>query len=592
MDNKNKMSYREAAQLRERGFFGGITQGLVDKKGIGRSISDTIKAKAVGIKEKFDPMNMAKMIGGKFGAGLYGKVMGRNQEDMEHFTGMKGKKSKAKEIGGDKSTKVDESDPMLNEVSDGERSKLKKGDVLATALGKLYNLIKLHNVEEGKQFKIKKKDAKKDEKRKQKWHAEIIKALTGKKYVKSTVSKEKKDEGGGIFGGIFDFIKGLISKVEESIADIMKLIRPILDILKSSVLNTLSKILTVFATGGVLGGFLLATSAAALAIWLLKQGSDYLSKLIKENMPSLGTGVTAQNAADILKTNDEKFITDSGGKEHLESIITGGADRAQKILDSGDKEKINKAGGEKVLKQIIEDEKKLGKVEIPKDSEKDAKVAKPKPTGSGSLRIKAKERWEEKHGKDSKDPLDPITGLPVPAPKSATPTGSSGGAPASPASSASGAPSAAPAAATPASTTSATPASTSTPASTTSATPASTPSASPAPTAATPASTTSATPASTSTPASTPSASPATTAATPMPAQASDIGQRAQAATEKNNDMQIQQNSGGSIKPINIDNSKTIGGGGSGDIGIDSSVDVRNDDSTFWRVLKQNFRLV
>ena len=77
-----------------------------------------------------------------------------------------------------------------------------------------------------------------------------------------------------------------------------------------------------------------------------------------------------------------------------------------------------------------------------------------------------------------------------------------------------------------------------------------------------------------------------------MPAQASDIGQRAQAATEKNNDMQIQQNSGGSIKPINIDNSKTIGGGGSGDIGIDSSVDVRNDDSTFWRVLKQNFRLV
>ena len=554
MDNKNKMSYREAAQLRERGFFGGITQGLVDKKGIGRSISDTIKAKVVGIKEKFDPMNMAKMIGGKFGAGLYGKVMGRNQEDMEHFTGMKGKKSKAKEIGGDKSTKVDESDPMLNEVSDGERSKLKKGDVLATALGKLYNLIKLHNVEEGKQFKIKKKDAKKDEKRKQKWHAEIIKALTGKKYVKSTVSKEKKDEGGGIFGGIFDFIKGLISKVEESIADIMKLIRPILDILKSSVLNTLSKILTVFATGGILGGFLLAASAAALAIWLLKEGSDYLSKLIKENMPSLGTGVTAQNAADILKTNDEEFITKSGGKEHLESIITGGADRAQKILDRGDKQEINHAGGEKVLKQIIEDEKKSGKVAIPKDSEKDARVAKPKPTGSGSLGIKAKERWEEKHGINSKDPLDPITGLPFP-PKSATPPGSSGGASASPASSASGAPSAAPAAATPASTTSATPAST-------------------------------------STPASTPSASPATTAATPMPAQASDIGQRAQAATEKNNDMQIQQNSGGSIKPINIDNSKTIGGGGSGDIGIDSSVDVRNDDSTFWRVLKQNFRLV
>jgi len=90
----------------------------------------------------------------------------------------------------------------------------------------------------------------------------------------------------------------------------------------------------------------------------------------------------------------------------------------------------------------------------------------------------------------------------------------------------------------------------------------------------------------------TPSASSAPAAATPMPAQASDIGQRAQVATEKNNDIQIQQKSTGNIKPINIDNSKTIGGGGSGGIGIDSSVDVRNDDSTFWRVLKQNFRLV
>jgi len=520
MDNKNKMSYREAAKLRERGFFGGITEGLVDKKGIGRSISDSFKAKAVGIKEKFDPMNMAKMMGGKLGAGLYGKVMGRSQEDMEYFTGMRGKKSKAKGSGGDKSTKVDESDPMLNKVSDGERSKLKKGDALATALGKLYNLIKLQNVEEGKQFKTKKKDAKKDEKRKQKWHAEIIEALTGKKYVKSTSSKVKNAG-----GGIFDFITNLIGEITSSIAAIKNAIGPILDILKSSVLSVLRGVMTLF--GGPLLPILAFGTAAAIAGYLLVEGSEYLSKLIKENMSDLKTGVTAQQAADILKTNDEKFIKDSGGKEHLEEIIMGGAARAQKILDSGDKIAINRAGGESILKQIIEDEKKLGKVEIPKDSEKDAPISRIKPTGSGLEKDRLKQNWEKAHGEGSNNPLDPITGLPL-VQKPATPVGGSGGASASPASSISEAP----------------------------------------------------------------SASPAPAAATPMPAQASDVGQRAQAATEENNNMQIQRNSGGSIMPINIDNSKTIGGGGSSDIGIDSSVDVRNDDSTFWRVLKQNFRLV
>ena len=57
------MEYKEASNLRKKGIFGGITQGLVDKKGLGSSISDVFKAKAVGIKEKFDPMNIARMMG-------------------------------------------------------------------------------------------------------------------------------------------------------------------------------------------------------------------------------------------------------------------------------------------------------------------------------------------------------------------------------------------------------------------------------------------------------------------------------------------------------------------------------------------------
>ena len=81
--------YQQAANTRKRGLVGSITDRLVAGQGIGGAIgsgiSETFKAKSTGIKEKFDPLNIAKMLTGNLGMALVGKITGRKSEDMEYF---------------------------------------------------------------------------------------------------------------------------------------------------------------------------------------------------------------------------------------------------------------------------------------------------------------------------------------------------------------------------------------------------------------------------------------------------------------------------------------------------------------------------
>jgi hypothetical protein len=82
-------SYQAAAQTRERGFLGNITDSLVSGNGsitgsIGRGISNTFKAKVTGLKEKFDPLNIAKKLTGNVGAAILGRATGRRKRGKEY----------------------------------------------------------------------------------------------------------------------------------------------------------------------------------------------------------------------------------------------------------------------------------------------------------------------------------------------------------------------------------------------------------------------------------------------------------------------------------------------------------------------------
>lgn len=93
------MDYGKAKQIRKAGLSNIIAARLVAGQGIGESlkssISDVTKARATGIKEKFDILNIAKFMtgGSSIGPALVGSILGRSKEDIKNFAEIRPSKS-------------------------------------------------------------------------------------------------------------------------------------------------------------------------------------------------------------------------------------------------------------------------------------------------------------------------------------------------------------------------------------------------------------------------------------------------------------------------------------------------------------------
>jgi predicted chitinase len=161
--------YQQAANTRKRGLVGSITDRLVAGQGIGGAIgsgiSETFKAKSTGIKEKFDPLNIAKMLTGNLGMALVGKITSRKSEDMEYFLNKGRKKGESYRQVSAPESKVGKVDTAFyTTIREGQRGSLQKGDNVATVAARLVNLLKtfyeretlqrelLHNFDEENQF--------------------------------------------------------------------------------------------------------------------------------------------------------------------------------------------------------------------------------------------------------------------------------------------------------------------------------------------------------------------------------------------------------------------------------------------------------
>ena len=92
------MNYQEAKQIRGKSYISGITEKLIAGHGLGSSVVKTIseksKARNVGFKEKFDPLNIVKFMtgGSKLAPALLGRLTNRSDTDIAHFTQETGKK--------------------------------------------------------------------------------------------------------------------------------------------------------------------------------------------------------------------------------------------------------------------------------------------------------------------------------------------------------------------------------------------------------------------------------------------------------------------------------------------------------------------
>jgi hypothetical protein len=171
------MDYGKAKDIRQQGLFSLMTDRLSSGQGTGSSIksaiSDRTQATFTGIKEKFDPMNIAKVVtgGSKFAPALVGALMGRSKEDISFFTGKKRKK---------KLKSLDLQDSSSNES-------------MVEVLGLIYRL--MCRIEDDRKKDLEEslsKDEENDEEDRFR-NEKLIEALTGKKQKKS--KKETKIDG-------------------------------------------------------------------------------------------------------------------------------------------------------------------------------------------------------------------------------------------------------------------------------------------------------------------------------------------------------------------------------------------------------------
>jgi hypothetical protein len=255
------MEYQRAKILRGRSLKDLITDRTLAGQGFGKSISSSIKdktkAKLTGLKEKFDPMNISRMVGGRLGAYAYGKLAGRSEEDMAYFAGTRRRSTITSEALGITPVK---NDPLISKVSDGENRPVRKGEGISTIMARIFNLLKRRILEEKKENQIAKNFEEEQEAEKQRRHEELLDAL--KNLGGGTASEEKK--GKSFLERIIEIVKKMLAKVFEKIKPLLKFVQGMIKILAKGAIEGLFALAKRARLGGLgLGLGVLAAGVAA-----------------------------------------------------------------------------------------------------------------------------------------------------------------------------------------------------------------------------------------------------------------------------------------------------------------------------------------
>jgi hypothetical protein len=173
------MDYYKAQSIRKTGLSDLIADQIASGGGIGSSIGKGISQKTsaamTGIKQRFDPLNIAKFVtgGSNLAPAMLGRLTGRKQRDIKFFTGKRAY---------DTASKI---------------KPVEEGDGLNDILGKMIGFMQSINEAEKKRRDTAKQFAEENTLEKAKRHKELIEAITGKPYTgnEKTVTATKVPEG-------------------------------------------------------------------------------------------------------------------------------------------------------------------------------------------------------------------------------------------------------------------------------------------------------------------------------------------------------------------------------------------------------------
>lgn len=171
------LNYQRARRIRGADFSSILADQMLYEPtvqaAIKRTISLKIQARAKGLAEKVDPLNIAKMLtfGSRFGPSLLGKMTGRTKQDIEYFTG------RLKPVAVRTGSKVTKVPKEGEELVEGKNVSIAGTGGINEQLLKIYKFLKV-----SKQFDIKRREMEHnfDEERSmesERRHKELMKTL-------------------------------------------------------------------------------------------------------------------------------------------------------------------------------------------------------------------------------------------------------------------------------------------------------------------------------------------------------------------------------------------------------------------------------
>lgn len=259
------MNYQEARNIRGKGYISHLTDKLSEGQGFGSALKSTIseksKARSVGWKETFDPMNIAKFMtgGSKFAPALLGSMTGRSKQDMQYFAGS----PKAKNVD-NTATKI---------------GSLEVDNKVLDVLLKIYDLMKSVNENDTKRREEENNKKEEINLEKERRHKELIEAITGKKKQTAAPATATKEEGGGILATIMGIVTGLIGDAIKGVMSVVEGITGFIEMLTTS-FGGISKIASLlfnlgrFLLFNPLGLAIVAGTGIAYAVYQLWKQSD------------------------------------------------------------------------------------------------------------------------------------------------------------------------------------------------------------------------------------------------------------------------------------------------------------------------------
>jgi hypothetical protein len=284
--------YQKAANIRQSGLGQLAAQRMIEGEGIGASLKgatkDKFKAMKMGMKEKFDPLNIVKKMtfGSKFLTAAAGKMMKRSSKDIEYFSGVKA--PTAKKVRG-----LPEVESAGGATVDGG-GKGNKGGMGGNANGILNKIYKVlaDSIEENKKERELTKDFEKENKSEEQKdrdhkHKELIDALKG---IFGKSKPEDKKKGGGLMG-MLGMAAGLImAKLRGIFGPILKFVTSIGSKILGGLTSMASKI-----WGGTkdIASKLMQSDIATKAKSVVKSVAGKGSSLVKSGVEAVKGGASS-----------------------------------------------------------------------------------------------------------------------------------------------------------------------------------------------------------------------------------------------------------------------------------------------------------